>query len=235
MIVELIQDAADFLSANPYFSNVPVVSVNEKDITNIVDQHLAKVGIGVILGTPGLKDPISDAGAGGRGVNFQNIDFRATVFELVTRNRGGGGTSKWAPTVAETISVLLHLYKPQNIAEALVCVQGPTLVPNLELLVYDVAFRTSGGVSMATPITKIATPTLSIVDNGATKTITLACSTPYAQMFYSTDGSFPSPLDSTNTPRAPYTAPFTVPNGTKVQVRGWLAGYLASDVVRQNV
>lgn len=243
MILEITAEAAAALSANGYFSNIPIVAVNDKDIQSRVDQFLAKVGIGVVLGTSRLGKPVADIQGGG-SLYFEEIIFHATIFENVPVNRASSGTGKFASTVAETVAVVLHWHKPVNISECLICVQGPTMVPyeNKELLVYDVAFRTNGGIKVNPIISTIATPTIVIVDNGdGTSTITLACSTLYSQIWYTTDGSFPAPLDGTNMPRAPYTVPFVVNNitnaagGTKVQVRAWLPGYIPSTVLKQNV
>ena len=241
MILEVIEEAAAALQANPYFANIPVVSVNEGDPGNKVDQYLAKVGIGVVLGTSALRSPSANIQGGG-SLYYDNVVFHATIFENVQVNRGTGGTNKWAPTVAETVAVLLHWHKPDGVSECLICTDGPTLIPykddtERKLLIYDVAFKTQGGIGVSPVISKAATPVAFVVNNGnGTSTVTLSCSTPHAQIWYRTDGSFPSPLNPDNTPSAPYTAPFVVTNGsTRLQARAYLAGYLASDMLKQNI
>jgi hypothetical protein len=239
MILELLADSAAHLQSLPFYARVPIVSVNEKDVGNTVDQFLNKLGIGIVLGTPTLGKPKADVGE----IYFDAIDVRATVFESVAINRSDV-TNPWAPTVAEMLATRaggLHQYKPQNISESFYCTQGPRIIPYQEadrsgaltgrhILVYDVAFRTQGGLLVTTPISKIATPVVTVTAGMAS----IACSTPYVAVFYTLDGTFPAPIDSTNTPRVPYAAPFDVTSGQTLKVRAWFPGYLASDVVTQN-
>lgn len=236
MILSIIQDAADYLLAQSYFSNIPVVSINEKDIQNRVDEFLAKVGVGVVLGTPWLGRPNADINTGGGVVYFEGITLMATVFEAVTVNRGTGGTGKQGPDVAETVAATLHGYKPQQVAEAMYCSDGPRLQPHKTLLVYNVRLATRGGVKLTAPIiAQVVTPVISSVPSGGSSTVTISCATNYAFVWYTADGSAPAPVDAGDNPRAPYTAPFAVPTGTKVRAKAFLPGYLASPEARQVV
>lgn len=237
MILEIIQDASDTLLVNPYFSDIQVVSINQNDVANRVDEFIASLTCGVILSTPKLSRPKANIMGATSGVYFEGIDFFATIFEDVATNRGNGGTGKMAPTIAETIAALLHGHKPDNIAESLVCVPpGIIYVPHATKLCYNVAFTTQGGVQLTPPLTQIASPSVGVVDNlNGTSTITLACSTPYAQIWYTTDGKNPSPLLPNNTPRTPYTAPFVVAQPAVIKVKAYLAGYLASPLILQNI
>ena len=239
LILSLTAEAAAALTANPYFANVDVLALNEKDIQSRIDDALIKrKGVAVVLGTSKLGQPSADVQGGGM-LYFSDIVFHATVFENVPVNRATSGSGKFAPDVAETVAALLHWHKPANISECLICVQGPTLIPNpdnKELLVYDVVFKTQGGIAVSPIISTAATPQFSVVSNGnGTSTVTITCSTPYAQVWVTTDGSFPAPIDSTNTPRAPYTVPMVVPSGSLVQARTWIYGYIPSSVAKLNI
>lgn len=247
MILELTAEAQGALSANPYFSNVPVLALDEKDIGARVEEAMNKLGTSaagssggaaVVLGTSRLGKPKADVQGAG-SLYFDEVIFHATVFENVPLNRGTGGTGKKASAIAEMVAVVLHWHLPAGVSECLICIQGPTVVPtdNPASLVYDVAFLTQGGISANPAIAYAATPGFTVHDNGnGTSTVTVTCTTPYAQVWYTVDGTAPSPLDATNTPRAPYTAPFVVTNGsTKLQARAWLAGYLPSAVSKANI
>lgn len=237
----IIQEAAAALQANPYFSNISVLSANEGDFQFRIDDAIfKKTGIAVVLMTSKMNKPSANTQGGG-SLYFEQILFQAMVFECIGLNRGNGGTGKWAPDVAETVSVVLHWYKPVNASECFICVQGPVMVPfksddDKAILVYGVTFETKGGIQIVPIIGTVATPTLTVVSNGnGTSTVTVACITNYAQVWFTTDGSFPSPLDASNNPRAPYTVPFTVATGTNVQARGWLPGYIPSLIAKTTV
>src|ERR1017187_7750087 len=237
LLLTLTQEAAAALQANGYFHDIDVLALNEKDIQSRIDDALIrKKGIAVVLGTSKLGQPSADIQGGGM-LYFNDIVFHATVFENGPMNRSSSGSGKFAPDVAETTAALLHWHKPANISECLICVQGPTLIPtpdNKELLVYDVVFKTQGGIAISPIISTAATPVLSVVSNGnGTSTVTVACSTPYAQVWVTTDGSFPAPIDGSSVPRAPYTVPMVVAQGCQVQARAWIYGYLPSPVTRK--
>lgn len=230
MIIEIIQEAADVLRADPYFSNVGVVSEDLGDPQNAIDTYVSTLGIGCVLMTPKVGVAHPDV----KGPYFDDIDFILGVFENVKMNRGTDGTKKPALAVAEVALALLHQHKPTDFAETIIA-KNPAIVvvPHKTQLVYNCFFKTEGGLSYA--VAPVATPTSSVVDNGdGTKTITLACATTYAYTFYTTDGRYPSPRDPSGNPRAPYAAPFVVPTGTKVLARAWLPGYLASQLVTIN-
>lgn len=235
MILEIIQDVANALKADPYFTDIAVFSEDLGDPSNSIDIYLAKkTGIGVQIVTPKLRVTKPDKGGNGL-VYYDDIIFWATVWENVKLNRGSGGTMKPAVTVAETVSSILHHYKPSFAIENLTLnAQGISILPHPQLLAYRIGFTTQGGCQYS--IAKISTPTLGIVDNGnGTKTVTITCTTAHAFVYYTTDGSYPAPLQSNGSPRTPYASPFIVSTGTKVQVRAWLPGLLTSDFVTQSV
>ena len=102
LILSLTQEAAAALQANPYFSSVDVLALNEKDIQSRIDDALIKrTGVAVVLGTSKLGQPSADVQGGGM-LYFNDIVFHATVFENVPVNRATSGSGKFAPDVAET-------------------------------------------------------------------------------------------------------------------------------------
>lgn len=229
MILEIIQEASDTLLADPYFSNVPVVSEDLGDPQNQIDTYLMKTGCGVLLMTPKASVRFPDK----PGPYYDDIMFIAAVFENVKLNRASTGTRKNALDIAEHVATILHMHSPINIAESITC-QSPTivLVPDPMYLAYNCLFRTQGGTQYTIPV--IATPTVGIVDNGnGTKTVTIACATPNVSIYYTTDTTYPSPRDATGGTQNPlYTAPVILAINTPLRIRCWLAGYKPSAVVQ---
>lgn len=248
MILEIINECRDWLLSQPFFAaGVQVVSVNDKDLGNSVDQFLTKIGgVGVLLGTPQCDQPSADISSGQTSVYFGDIKLVATVFENVLVNRSATGSplgadpAYWAPGVAEMTSILLHHHRPVGIAETVVCTRGPRIIPppqgtDKRILCYDAWFRTEGGVKNANPVPTVATPAASVVDNGdGTVTVTLSCSSP-AVVFYSIDGSYPGPLNANGSQKTAYSAPFTVAKPFTVLARGWYPGWIAGAILKQSV
>lgn len=234
MILQIIQDAAAQLTADPYFSNIAVFSEDLGDPSNSIDLWLSKkTGIGVQLVTPKANVTKPDKGSQGT-VYYDGIIFWATVWENVKLNRGNSGTGKAALDVAETAACILHHYQPTFAIETITLnSQGITIIPHPQLLGYRIGFTTQGGANYNIPT--VALPVVSAVASGGTSTVTITCGTTNAFVFYSTDGTSPSPLDKNGSPRTPYSAPFTVPTGTQIKTRGWLPGYVPSKLVAQNV
>lgn len=235
MLIEIIQEAADTLRADPYFSNIPVLAEDLGDPANSIDDYLTKrTGLGVIIMTP--KASVTSPNL--PGPYFENIVFIASVWENVALNRAADstGTGKAALAVAEVIAALLHLHKPTGVSETLTPMQ-PTiaLIPNTKpYLAYNVLYKTDGGVSY--PVNKVADVVPSVVDHGdGTKTVSLACATPYAYIFFTTDGSYPAPLDASGVQRAPYSISFTITSPVTLLCRAWLPGFLASKVSKTNL
>lgn len=235
MLIEIIEYAADLLRADPYFSDIPVLSEDLGDPANSIDTYLTKrTGIGVIVMTPKANVKHQNL----PGPYFEDIIFIASVWENVTLNRAadGSGTGKKALAVAETIAAILDK-KPSaaGVAETFTAMT-PTiaLVPNTSpFLAYNVLYRTNGGVDYQ--INKVATPVVTV--SGATypKTISIACATAPAYTFFTTDGSYPAPLDGNGKQRTPYSNQFTVNSPTTIKCRAWLPGMLASQLVTTNV
>ncbi len=237
MLLQTISEAADTLSALPYFSDIGVFSEDLGDPSNSIDLWLAqKTGIGVQLITPKARVTKPDKGGNGK-VYFDDILFSACVWENVKLNRAedDSGTDKAALDVAEVVAAALHHHQPSFAIENLTLnAGGIVLIPHSQLLGYRVNFTTQGGVDFV--INQVITPLLDIVDNGdGTKTVTITCGTPYALIYATSDGSYPAPLDSAGTPRAPYSVPLTVPTGSPILVRAWLPGLLTSKLVSQTV
>lgn len=220
-VIQSIQtDVADRLLADPYFGDapsIPVLTENIGDIENQIDIAIAQIGAFVLVVTPTVSiGNMKNA----PGPYFERIRVTARCYENVTVNRGGGGTLKNCLPIAEHVAALIHGYRPDILTESIYG-DDPTiqLVPEPNgLLTYDVNFLTHGGLRY--DVTAVATPTFT--QNGSL--LTIASTTPYAQIFYAVDNAgYPSPRSGTF-----YAAPITVLPGQVVKARGWLAGYQTS-------
>lgn len=204
--------------AHPYFSDVPVISIEEKDFNSEIEQAIGRLGVCVSLMTPRTNVPSPNI----PGPYF-DLFIDAYVGENVLLNRYGGGTGKKASDIAEAVLAAGHLQYYDLQTEALLAVGCELVDKTDDELIWKASFKTSGGVGIS-GLPAVVTP--GITDDGAGG-ITLTCATGGAAMFYTTNGSFPSPRNGTL-----YTAPFIVASGTQVRVSGWLAGYSVSAVAQ---
>ena len=181
------QAVVDRLSSEQYFSNIPVLSENLGDIEAAIQTAIAKLGVCVIVVTPTASAAFPDY----LKAYFDKITIVCRCVENVTLNRSAAGTRKPASDVAEMVAAILHNYEPTGISENIFLdTPSISIAPNGgvgKLLSYDVRLRTAGGFDYT--ISKVETPVISFAGD----TFALACNTPGAAIFYTTDGSSPSP------------------------------------------
>lgn len=228
ILSQLQQQCADRLQADPLFANVPVLTERIKDIESEIDRALGplneqggKTGLVAIILTPTANANFENV----FGPFFDDIKIVVRVIENVPINQDRNtGTNISAAQAAERACNLLHHFMPDS-ASGPITAQKPTisLGNDPSHLSYDCRFKTSGGLSTVLP--QLDTPV--ITKNGAA--YTLVSDTAGAAMYYTLDGSNPSPRNGTL-----YTTPFTPSSGLALNVRAWLAGYLASQLATAN-
>ena len=228
VLSQLQQECADRLQSDPLFANVPVLTERIKDIESEIERALGplneqggKTGLVAILLTPTANVNFENV----FGPFFDEVRIVARVVENVPINQDPNtGTNIAAAELAEKICALLHHFQPDS-ATGPVVAQKPAIAlandPNH--LSYDCHFRTSGGLTAALP--QVAEPGIA-ANSGV---YALSSTTAGAAIFYTLDGSNPSPRNGTL-----YTAPFLPATGLKLKARAWLAGYLASDTATAN-
>ncbi len=230
-ILEIIQDdCADKLNSEDLFSTISVVAVRKLQIVSEIARRLphltvknSKVGCGVLVGMPVID--VVDPNVPGPQLEVR-LPFR--VQENPTINQGSGGTQKSAEEVALNILKIVHQFQ----LAGFVGFYGDkgAITPNTEfegLVTYDVTLTGRLGT---TPLTKCAMPTIA----EATLTITLACATSGAAIYYTADGTFPGStnLVSNGGTAVLYTVPFAVTSGTVVRYAAFKTGLIGSDVGR---
>lgn len=116
--------------------------------------------------------------------------------------------------VCEILRAVLHHDPLDELAQAIVAKDSPTIESGDGYEIKRCNFDTAGGID-------VTRPTVEPVVISGTSSITLSCATAGAAIFYTLDGSHPSPRSGTR-----YTAPFALASGETVKATAWLAGYL---------
>lgn len=132
-------------------------------------------------------------------------------------NRTIGALTYEPSTAAEMLAGLLHFNPFDGLAEMLICDQST--IEHTEdsdaHSIKTVNVITAGGVDLVRP--QVAAPVLT-----GTSSVSATCATPGAAMFYTLDGSTPSPRNPTATI---YTVPVAVLSGQTIKVSAALEGY----------
>lgn len=207
---------AAFTEADPYYSDIPVITERLKNLQGRIDQLVGTAGgIALVLVTPLVGGVLANV----RGANFKDIHVVGRVLENTTRNT----TGKEALDVAIYTAALWSQAKPDALSSAL-RPDEPTIAlgNDPKFLSYDIHFLTEGGTQIQ--IAQLDTPELAGSEIAAHPTAGAA-------IFYTTDGSAPIPRNPTASLYAG--SPFAP--GTAVRARAWLAGYLPSAELRQTV
>jgi hypothetical protein len=233
----LQQTIADKLNADPLFASarvlpggaiVQIQAIPEHihDVVNKISIDVQKIGIVAVVRTVQ-----ANIGEGGNkpGPTFDAVRVSVRVIENVIVNRGATGSpSKTgslisATTLAERILSLLHYTVPTGWSAHLHCVD-----PALQLISPDEQ-HTGFDCNFALMGSLLYNPTqlgpLSLVSAGGMVTITSSTGFPGEAVFYTVDGTLPSPRNGHF-----YTAPFAASPGARVRARSWLAGYLTADL-----
>ncbi len=209
------QEIADRLLADPFFATIPVLVEAPRDATFGLQAAAAAVGTYGIVQVPHAAVSAPNA----PGPIFDPVEFAIRFRENVPVSTG-----PHALETAETALALLHLYKPTTVNEV-ICAAPQALQRVIEpnVVTYEVRVRTQAGAGYAVP--QLDAPVISCVGFASPQTVTLGSDTPGAAIFYTLDGSAPSP-------RGPmanlYIDPFIVSTPSLLRTRAWLAGSLTS-------
>jgi len=219
VLTSIQQEIADRLVADPFFSTIPVLVEAPRDLTFDLQTSVASAGTyGVVLvpqatvSAPNAPGPI-----------FDPVEIAVRFRENIPVAAG-----PHALEVAETALALLHLYRPNTINEVLCAAPNALMrVNEPNVVAYEIRVRTQAGASYAVP--QLDTPTIASAGKATPQTVTLTSDQPGAAIYYTLDGSQPSPRGSTS---ILYTAPFAMSSPATIRTRAWLAGYLTSAEAR---
>lgn len=226
-IALLQEDIAFKLNSEGYFANINVQLERKELYESVVE--LATVwqtikggasGVGVIVAMPeiNVEDPDSP---GPELVCLQTL----TVLEEPNINQTTGtGTLTFAEDIGIYILQLLHQFSlAQNIT---LFARGRVMTPNRDYAgVRGVDCRLEYKFTPAS-LNVVATVPISFNDpNEGTYVVVLTCATAGAQIYYTTDGSFPGPA---NGAAQIYQAGFRADTGTQIRAAAYAAGMAGS-------
>lgn len=220
-VAQMQADVFAKLNAENFFAGFTIISeitgLTESDFNTAISTvkvASGKIGVAILVRLPSVNN--QDFGS----VVIQNR-FRLTVriLELPKFNRGARGTGIAYSLISRELQIALNAF----------CLGGSTLYfkgtqpynDGEGTIGEDVFFETIQALPMASKARKPA-----ISGNAGAVTITTA--TPGAAIYYTTDGSFPSPTATL------YAAPFAVVSPACVRACAWLAGLQGSDVAAMN-
>lgn len=214
-LLQLETEMAQRLESIPFFAPFTILVDPRK---NIIAEIQSKIGRLKTLIAPKIVGA-DDNHANVHGVYFDEI--RAVVG--VVQNPILKGDHAEPYEICEEVHKAFKNWTPDSLTNAINPRKpGIEQVPDQQLNIYNCTFDTKGGFVGALP--SVATPTGGVV--GINNTVELACATPGAAIFYSTDGSNPIPRSATL-----YTAPIALAAPLNVKARAYLAGYLRSDLL----
>jgi len=207
------EDLSSRLEADAYFSDINVFTERRGSITGMLANGLRvltkkgnKIGVAVMVG-------LFEADANNENAPGPIFDDGATlvsVFENPTLNSGASGSGKAALDIAVRVARVLHHYYPGGIGQT-VLVSGKAVIqpiPERELGSGMVGYMVRVGIPLdSEELDKVLTPSISPTSGAAPQTVTLACATAGAAIYYTTDLSYPW---SGNEEATLYAAPFEI-------------------------
>lgn len=231
-IAMMQQELADRLAADAYFADITVLTERTADIQNTIDRALkvatlkgGKIGAAVVVGL--FSGDVERDGV--PGPEFSNAALRIQVTEHVLFNSGANGTGKAAVDVSARVAQLLHHYRPTGLGETILITGSDAVqpVPPNQLETGTIAYQVRVGLSLTPAVLeKVAIPGISVAGVGLPKTVTLTCATSGAAIYYTTDYSYPSAV---NTEATLYAAPFEISAACLLRVVAHKSGLAASD------
>ena len=237
IITDLQEDLANRLRGDDFLYYVPVVTERTHAIQSVVDSHLA--GIAAQNGKSGLAcivtQPVANVNAPNAPGANMDVIFVVKILENVVVNMAATGTTIAALTLARRVARVLHHYIPKGLGNPVVC-ESPSIIgvgDEQGRVCYEVHFKTSE--ADGTVYTKVAMPTISPADSGGgyPLTITLACATAGASIYYTTDDTLPRPAVGALAGNGTlYTAPFALASAAPVRACAYKSGSLASNTER---
>lgn len=218
----LAQEQSDFagrLAADPFFADIVVLEeqrgVTEADIEqslSTLNSQGGKMGALAIVLVPTLR-------AKNPNVPTPEYDLTTTVqvIDQPLFNLGADGTGKTVSQLALRSRQLLHQFRPQPNSTYTFDGQDPIAVdPGKNSL--GVRFTRQGADPL---LPRVATPKFSATAATAPATITITCATAGAAIWYTTNGSYPAPLNPAATL---YDQPLALSAPTSLRAVALLAG-----------
>ena len=218
-------DVAATLAADSYFANIPVFIVRSLRIQSKIDNALAgatktngKTGLAVLV-----LMPVGDVDK--ENIPGPNLIGRITVRvqEIPSINMGDVGVGIPAEEAALYVLSLLHHRYFIGSLGAMTAAKD-ALTPSLEFdpkLTYDVQFNARLTLNQ---LSKVAIPTFAPSSGAHPQNVTISCATGGASIYYTSDGSLPTPTNGTLVAGV-----VAVTAAKTLRATAYLAGSVASD------
>lgn len=154
--------------------------------------------------------------------------YGVTIQEHPILNFGPKGTLKSAEEIALYTAQLFHLCMLNG--RNCLYVDGETLTPvdrKDGLVTYELRFKQQGNLREQQ---RVALPAVAPRGGAVPQTVTLTCGTSEAEIWYTTDGSYPS---SANAAATQYSAPIDLAEACTLRVAAEKDGLMQSDVAQE--
>lgn len=227
---DLQRDVAGRLAADPYFIDINILTEYKTDLLTEITNSLgamtakdSKVGTCVLIMQLIGNNEFPDIPGAVMGMEIQ-----IRVLEDVLINTGATGTGKDALTTCRHIIRQLHLYQPFGISTVIVA-QKPTMIPvqdPIAPLAYECRFYTREATTGS--FKKTATPVIKPKGGTTPLSVEIECGSidPALAIYYTTDGSHPSAVNSA---AILYSGPFTQATAATVRAVAYVPGQIDSD------
>ena len=232
LLADIKADLASRLAADAYFSDIVVVTDRQGDIASKITRALSAIsGKGGKCGVAAIvMQPVGKVVSGNVPIPTMELELAIRVVENVVINLGATGTQKDASSIARRIVDVLHLYTAAGLCD-LLQPKSPTIIPvedPLASVAYEVQF-TARENQRGTRFDafKCAQVSMAAAGSALPYTITLACGTSGASIYYTTDGTYPS---ASNTTATLYATPFTITTACTLRAGAVKTNLIASDV-----
>ncbi len=228
--IEQIQpDVFNKLASEPYFAAISLFQIRKERFQSEIEEALSCAtfdpgqsgklpGATIEVLMPLIKTNLVNAPG-----PVVTLEQRLIVKENPQINLAAGGVNLTAEAIAVEILQTLHQFYLGGICQALYPAPA-AIVPNggfPDLVAYDVVLQATFNL---TPPERTGCPPPP-TEAGLTLTFTPPASDPTATIYYTTDGSFPGPGNTTATV---YSAPFAVSSGTTLRWAAYATEKLGS-------
>lgn len=225
------------LEADDFFSDIPVIVADNGNVKSELERKQAAItakggkrGVAVVVLPIAADDDLNE-------VAFGPLLLRASfqVVEAVEINQGSGGTGKSARRVARKLRDIIKPLRMAGLTSEFVP-DAPFLEPlNLaadlgaSAVGYQVNFKCYEADDEE--ILQVAIPVFSPAE-AASPQFVLSSATPDAEIWYTTDDSYPAPGRAGS---VQYTAPVDIADTVTVRACAYKSGCIASQVARKTL
>jgi hypothetical protein len=219
----IVQETADAVQANPFFASLSMIvekslqAAGEMCYEDRIATALDEDGVAIAFPLP--RNDVMFQAAPGPNVDIGlvcEIFYNPFHTQVVGR--------KTLMEHATEVLATLHHFRPASTGQAEYPDTNAIVISDDDgLKIARVALRVGTGLDIDIP--QVAQPSITAQGGG---NYTLACGTPGAAIFYTTNGLYPAPLNGTL-----YTGVFNAPSPVTIRVVAFLAGYVTSLERRQ--